>query len=225
MIQHATEHMASHRACHLSVRQHLKFQILSTRHSLLRHGISHDCCVQPKGRQCSNIDHANFYQLQWTTSTKQWLSTELELKNASTRNHPADFWVSFSLVFQPFLFAKVQIMLEKYSNNAFLMLFLSKSAFHAKFNAGIMCDTLTVSVAHAVFRLGGRVSTSKLEGPSSGRLTRPKVQSNGLFVRPLAVDHKAAVAIRTKTLRLVEEETRLAARKSSGQGWCSVYML
>ena len=43
------------------------------------------------------------------------------------------------------------------------------------------------------------------------------VQSNEPFVRPLAIDHKAAVAIRTKTLRLVKEETRLTARKTSGQ--------
>ena len=35
------------------------------------------------------------------------------------------------------------------------------------------------------------------------------------FVRPLAVDHKAAVAIRTKTLRLVEEETRLRGHLKS----------
>ena len=32
---------------HLSVRQHLKFQILSARHCLLRHGL-HDYCVQTK---------------------------------------------------------------------------------------------------------------------------------------------------------------------------------
>ena len=56
------------------------------------------------------------------------------------------------------------------------------------------------------------VSTSK--GPSSGYLTCRKVQSKEPFVRPLAVDHKAAVAICTKTLRLVKEETRLTARKA-----------
>ena len=79
------------------------------------------------------------------TITKQWQSTELELKmtfTASNCNCSADF--RFSPVFQPFLLAKVQIMLEKYSIMLFNA-FFSKSAFNAKFNAGIMCDTLIVA--------------------------------------------------------------------------------
>ena len=62
-------------------------------------------------------------------------------------------------------------------------------------------------------------------GPCSGPLTCPKVQSNKAFVRPLAVDLKAPVAIRANALRLAEEETALAARWSSSQDCCSAYMI
>ena len=78
-----------------------------------RHGINDQ---KHKGRQCM-LQHWPMLiftnREQWSTTTRQWQSTELELKMVFHSNRSVKF--RFSSVFQLFLFAKVQIMLAKCS--------------------------------------------------------------------------------------------------------------